>query len=404
MNEILKNLKNRTKQKFDNNKAIKGVKKEELPYLVEYTSFLDNIYKKVRTVDRVVCLLLDIDNKDKLPICKFCNERKCMFSNKKGEFFREVCSKECGIRYGGTKNKDPERAQKAAERRKNTYKNRYGVDHISQLDEIKKQKHETAKNNYGSLKVAYHDTMSDSIKDKYGVDNISKLDWVKAKKIETSRINWGTDYPWQSDEQKNNLAYILYKKYGIYNVSQLEEIKRLKEETSLRNFGVRNPSQSIEIRRKILESNGVEYKTPSGEIILCDGFESKILDVVYKEFSGNCIIPQPEIKFNYEENGKQRVWFPDCIIGDYIVEFKELLTCFLSEYNIINKLLSAIKENYKVMLIVADYKNNDFVKLEPMFNMNNDEFLWYLTDLSVPSYNCRNILKENLKSKIVMDK
>lgn len=408
MNRNLISLKETLQKKLDEGKQLgritRGIKGETLKELQDYTKFLDGIYSKVRLIDRASCLLLDIDNPEKLPVCKFCGVGKCLFSGSKGEIFREVCSKKCGIRYGGTKNsreEDPEKVRISSEKRRQTLRKKYGVDHISQLDRIKNKQKQTAIDNYGSLKAAYYDTLVDTIESKYGVDNVSKLDWVKLKKIETSRENWGTDYPWQTDEAKNNLVDSLYRKYGVYNISQLEEIKNLKEETSLRNFGVRNPSQAIEIRKKILGSAGVEYKIPSGEIILCDGFESEILDVVYKEFSGSYIVPQPEIKFWYEENGKQRVWFPDCIISDYIVEFKELVSCFLSESNIINKLLSAIKENYKSMAIIADYKNNEFVRLDPMFDMNNDEFIWYLADLGVPSSNCRKILKENLNNKII---
>jgi predicted nucleic acid-binding Zn ribbon protein len=60
-----------------------------------------------------------------------------------GVGFSEVCGQECGVKYGGTKNGDPEISIKAAIIRKQTIRERYNVDHISQLDSIKKQKNKT---------------------------------------------------------------------------------------------------------------------------------------------------------------------------------------------------------------------------------------------------------------------
>lgn len=407
MNEILANLKETLEKKVSEGKQLgkttRGIKGDVLEELKNYTIFLDNIYSEVRVIDRVICLLEGIDSENKLPKCKYCGEDYCLFSKKKDQYFAEVCSQKCGIKYGGTKNSDPEVAKRAAEKRKNTYKDRYGVDHISQLDEIKQQKHETAMSNYGSLKAAYHDTMVKTLKDKYGVYNISELDEIKLRKIKTSRQNWGTDYPWQSDEGKKLQKEGVYEKYGVYNISQLEEIKRKKEEQSLRNYNTRNVSQSLEVRRKILESNGVEYKTPSGNIILCDGFESKILDLIYGLFPEEVIKPQPEMSIEYKENNKTRVWFPDCIIGEYIVEFKELLTCFLYEGNIINKLIATNKKGYKTFLIVGDYNNNEYVKLELLYDINNDSIMWELNKLTDKADTCINVLTEKFTNKILIN-
>ena len=64
---------------------------------------------------------------------------------------------------------------------KKTTKTKYGIENISQIDKIKKQKKNTMFNNYGN----FHQNIINgkkTIKEKYNVDNISKLDFVKEKK------------------------------------------------------------------------------------------------------------------------------------------------------------------------------------------------------------------------------
>ncbi|MFW6242520.1 MAG: DUF7487 domain-containing protein [bacterium] len=347
MDGNLENIKNTIIERINNGETVgklfRLVKGKDLELLKEETKFLDETYKKVKTTDRINCLIRDINSKDKLPICKYCGENICLLAEDKNKAFSEVCSQKCGISYGGTKNSDPERSKKASEKRKQTVKDKYNVDHISQIDEIKKRKHETATKNYGSLKSAYHDTMVETIKDKYNTDNISKLDWIKQKKIETSRKNWGTDYPWQSEEGKKLIVNKLREKYGVDNVSQLDEVKAKKIETSIKNWDEVNPSKHPEVRGRILKSSGKEYLTPSGKTVLYDGFEDIVLEYLYKNIEEDKIITQPTFCIKYNLHDKERVWFPDCLILNNPKELVEFKTVFdiekCEEYLLASKLL-----------------------------------------------------------------
>ena len=241
-------------------RLIKGKSAEEL---IEKTKFLDNFYNpdKLRLVCRLFCYINNITLEDQIPDCKYCGKHKVMFHHT-GTEFREVCSKDCGIRFGETKNSDPVTVKNAAIKRKKTTRKKYNVDSVTQLESVKKQSKQTAIDNYGSLKTAYHDTAAVTIKEKYNVDNVSELDWVKDKKIETSRENYGTDYPWQSEKGKLEQKEGVKSKHKVDNVSQLDWVKEKKKETFLKNYDEDNIFKTKEfkeyLRNYLLENYGVE--------------------------------------------------------------------------------------------------------------------------------------------------
>ena len=239
---------------------IKGKSAEEL---IEKTRFIENCYslEKIRLVHRMFCYLNNITSEDQIPNCKYCGKHKVLFHHN-GTEFREVCSQYCGVRFGGTKNSDPETAKNAAIKRKITCRKKYNVDSVTQLESVKKQAKQTAIDNYGSLKAAYHDTAAVTIKEKYNVDNISELDWVKDKKIKTSRKNYGTDYPWQSEKGKLEQNEGVKTKHKVDNVSQLDWVKEKKKETFLKNYDENNIFKTDQFKtyleNYLLENYGVK--------------------------------------------------------------------------------------------------------------------------------------------------
>jgi hypothetical protein len=105
--------------------------------------------------------------------------------------------------------------------------------------------------------------------EKYGVENVSQLEDIKKKKEDTSLKNWGTNHPFKSNLLKGKRKEDNLKRWGVENVSQLEIIKEKKKETTLKNWGVENPFQSELLKEKIKENNldkwGVDNYTKTDE-------------------------------------------------------------------------------------------------------------------------------------------
>ena len=133
------------------------------------------------------------------------------------------CIKGCGEKvFGTTLSKwNPLcrncRVKQASQKRRETTIERYGVSHVSQLEEVKERKKERAI-------------------DSYGVENISQASAIKEKKRQASLSAYGTE-----------------------NISQAESIKEKKKETLLRNYGVDNPHKDPAIKKKIRETSIERY-------------------------------------------------------------------------------------------------------------------------------------------------
>ncbi len=63
-----------------------------------------------------------------------------------------------------------------------------------------------------------------TLQEQYGVDNISQLEEVKKKKVETCRGHFGTDYPMQSKEVMDKSRASMLDKYGVDHNSHRPEI------------------------------------------------------------------------------------------------------------------------------------------------------------------------------------
>ena len=97
----------------------------------------------------------------------------------------------------------------------------------------------------------------------YGVDHISQLEEIKEKKRETCKKNFGVEYPSQSKEIKQKIEDSNLKNYGCKNVFQNEEIKERIKQKNIENLGVEYPMQSKICKEKskktCKEHFGVEY-------------------------------------------------------------------------------------------------------------------------------------------------
>ena len=239
------------------------------------------------------------------------------------------------------------------------------------------------KEKYLCNKCARHKT----IKEKYGVDNIFQLQEIKNKIKETNNVKYGVDYPLQNDEIKLKIKETNNLKYGVDNVFQLQETKNKSRETCLNKYNKEYANQNFDIKNKIAETNLEKYGFNSpmkNQTIKEKSIETRkkyLIDYIMNSFKKENII-----SIDYDS----KIYTLKCDCGEehnYDIHSKLLLnrkynskTTLCTICNPINfkisdrenKLLKFIKENYDGEIIESDRKI-----------LNGKELDIYLPDLKL---------------------
>ena len=295
---------------------------------------------------------------------------KCKCGNDSSKKFKFIIS------YGATCDNCKKLLSK--ERRKNTFKDKYGVDCILQLDSIKEQIKKTNLEKYGHSCALLNKDVREKIKStwinnygvdnpnkcidvinktkatnilKYGVDNPNKLSSVIEKTKQTNLERYGVDCYLQTEQVRAKVENTCLKKYGFRklfgNIDFSEKAKNTrlkkygtqhyvladgfiikKENTMLKKYGVKHALQSKEIFQKQEKSAFTRKKfiMPSGDIRFVQGFEPYALRElinIYKE--EQIITTRKDIpKINYLLNNIQHIYYPDIYIPheNKIIEVK----------------------------------------------------------------------------------
>ena len=185
-------------------------------------------------------------------ICPTCGKETPFRTIKYGYF--EFCCVECSYKSKSRLNKI-----------KNTIKERYGVENVSQNEIIKQKKKETITKNYGGIGWAskeLSDRSNQTIKERYGVENVSQNEIIKQKKKETTIKNYGgVGFQIESIKQKANDKLI--KKYGVSSVWKLEEYREKSKNTRKKLYGDESYNNSKKRKVTKLEKYGDEnYSNP----------------------------------------------------------------------------------------------------------------------------------------------
>lgn len=279
-------------------------------------------------------------------------------------------------------------------KRKQTCREKYGVDYHSQLPEHKQamsnfmiqnlttimaKSEQTCLKKYGSKSVMHNLNFQTQIKltnlQKYGVENPFNVPLIQ-QKIQEKQLSrtMNENQKIQSKRQQTCL-----KKYGTKCCLQNNDIKIKTEATNIKKFGVKYPSQNKEIQRKITQTSikSKIYILPSGQKIWKMGYEPKFLDYIFK----NNILLETEI--DYFPNGIkyldhqniERFYFPDFYIPKWnlIIEIKSTYTIKFDE-NILLKEQCVYQQGYRYCLIINDTKSRqlNFTKFDD-FVLNNSK-------------------------------
>ena len=191
--------------------------------------------------------------------------------------FRQIYDVSGGFCKICTKNKKNEKV-------KQTCQDTWGVDHFTQLPEVKEKSKQTCL-------------------DKYGFENPSQSQEIKNKKTKTSLNNYGVEYPMQSQEVREKCKQTSIERCGFEYASQSDKFKEQVKKTNNRKLGVDYPMQSKKVMDKSkqtsLKNYGVEHPSQTKECqdkveqtnIERHGFKRVLQSPVFqKKFKQTCLL------------------------------------------------------------------------------------------------------------------
>jgi hypothetical protein len=200
-------------------------------------------------------------------------------------------------------------------KREKTNLEKYGVEHVSQLNDVKDKVKKTNLNRYGVESYTqtneYKEKYKNTCLDKYGVENANQSDIVKEKIKTTCLDRYGVSSPLQNLEIMNKLIKTNLDKYGTEFYMSTDEFKEKSKQSNLDKYGVEKYYNFEKIRNTFLERYG-DWYTKTDE---CKNKTLKTNMKKYGDINPNC---NKEIKNKSNETRK-------------INRLKEL-----EKYNIIN--------------------------------------------------------------------
>lgn len=108
---------------------------------------------------------------------------------------------------------------------KNSNLEKYGVENVMQLENVKNKMYETNLEKYGHMCSAQSEEIKEKSKntcfEKYGVDNYLKTDEMREKVKNTCLEKYGVENPMQCKEIRNKQIKTMLSKYGVENISKL---------------------------------------------------------------------------------------------------------------------------------------------------------------------------------------
>lgn len=215
-------------------------------------------------------------------------------------------------------------------------------------------------------KKCQHIELSETVKSKYGVDNISKLESIKKQKAETQFKNYGYSYNLQNPNIKNKVIKSLINKWGVkypmqsplfkekmvelYNADnpmKIEEIKNKIQQTNILKYGNISPMSSKDVQektKKTMYKNGT-VATSSQQRAIYDVYkvnfsQAELNYPIGKSYSGDIVIDNLDIEIDY---GGHNLTVKKGQISQEEFDYKQMIR---------DKIVKS--EGYKIVRIIAD--------------------------------------------------
>lgn len=228
------------------------LKTDYYKFIVEQTSFLDEVYDDVKLWQRRYHIINNIDHILLCPICgkpigrkvsrvgyiSTCENKECI--GKK----RSESKKRSDLKKYGTSNFFETEEYKS--KSKKTCLERYGVEYHSQTEERRKlssevdhspELYEKIKQSqikkYGDLYVntkEYKNRFKKTCLERYGVDHISKSKEIQERIKETTKERYGSQYYFQTDDFKEKAKNTIVERYGADHFAKSDDYVAMMEE------------------------------------------------------------------------------------------------------------------------------------------------------------------------------
>lgn len=224
--------------------------------------------------------------------------------------------------------------------RKQSYKEKHGIEHPMQSVEVKSKLKQSMLDKYGVENISQSPEVRQKITESfiktYGVDNPNKSDLIKEKKRQTCLDRYGVDTPFQdkvarekaklsylsklgvdnpmkSDEIKNKAINTCIDKYGVTNYTKTDEFKDKSKQTNLERYGVEYYAMSIDFHKKAKK----RYKYGDEQF---DSFPELCFYMYAKSY--NIDIERTPIKLTFKFQNKEHTYIPDFKVNNELVEIK----------------------------------------------------------------------------------
>jgi uncharacterized C2H2 Zn-finger protein len=281
-------------------------------------------------------------------LCKSCGKKTLFISFKKQGYKKTCCSRCMGL-YNSSK-----LTSKSIEKRKQTNKEKYGYTAFNN-----KKGKQTKLEKYGNENYNNHEKYKQTCQEKWGVDNVFQVEEIKEKSKQTCLKNNGVEYSLQSNEIRGRGKQTKKEKYGNENYNNREKSKQ----TCLKNNGVEWCQQNIEIFLKTQKTRFKINQYKDTNLYYRASFELDFLNKFYSLYQD--IQNGPSLKYKFDE--KNKIYFPDFYIPslNLIVECKNSYLVKKDKKQIKAKERAAIASGFNYIMIVdKDYNQfNSFITL-----------------------------------------
>ena len=215
-------LKRNFKKIFDNSK-------QEIQLYI-----LNRFEEKSRTIkESLLRLLYNIENIPKCPICG----NLCYF--KGGNIKENIYLTTCNNTYCYGKLK--------AQRRKETFIKKYGVEHIAKLESY----NNVFKFNNPQKNPISKEKTKQTMLNKYGKQYALQINKFKEKQKQTCLEKYGVEYASQNKQFKEHVKQTCLEKYGVTCSLYGEKAKNKTKQTNLKRYKCENGGGSIKAQEKI---------------------------------------------------------------------------------------------------------------------------------------------------------
>jgi len=287
--------------------------------------------------------------------------RNCALNNGKNKR-KETCKDRYGVEFAVQTNE-------FKDKRKETCLEKYGVEFVSQNKDIQYKRKQTCLKNFGTEFAIQNKDIQGKRKNnnfkKYGVEFTIQLSEVQEKGKQTCKDRYGVEFAIQNNEFKEKRENTNVKRFGFVNAMQNEEIKNKYKQSCLINFGYESPLHCAEISEKAFKNANLlkDYTLPSKKIIQLQGYENfGMNELLYIEKLDEIDIitsrkKVPEIWYKDKE-GKEHRYYVDFYIPKQkrCIEVKSTWT--IQKDNVFEK-QQAMKDNgYQCEIWVYDDKGN----------------------------------------------